>query len=144
MKRLGATVVDPVDFNGAIAEVMAAYEPSFFTQIFPEAIPAGTEANRSHGDDRERSEPLPNGVRGVNLRMVAGPPRGEEGKYAINLYLKERGDAKFRSVEDMFAPRRFQAKASAQGVFGAKATPWIRRSVRHALRMQTCGEFCTR
>src|SRR6266446_1859223 len=26
MKRLGATLVDPVDFNGAIAEIMAAYE----------------------------------------------------------------------------------------------------------------------
>jgi hypothetical protein len=30
MKGLGATIVDPVDFHGAIAEVMAAYEPSFF------------------------------------------------------------------------------------------------------------------
>src|SRR4051812_29161981 len=42
LKRLGARIVDPVDFHAAIAEVMAAYEPSFFSQVFPEAIPAGT------------------------------------------------------------------------------------------------------
>src|SRR5215510_12841652 len=43
MKQLGATVVDPVDFHGAIAEVMAAYEPSFFTLVFQEAIPVGAK-----------------------------------------------------------------------------------------------------
>src|SRR6516225_7235716 len=35
MKSLGATLVDPVDFSGAIAGIMTAYEPSFFTQTFP-------------------------------------------------------------------------------------------------------------
>src|SRR5215472_14357178 len=40
MKSLGATLVDPVDFGGAIAEIMTAYEPSFFTQTFPLAVPA--------------------------------------------------------------------------------------------------------
>src|SRR5580700_5828182 len=32
MKSLGAAIVDPVDFSSAIAEIMTAYEPSFFTQ----------------------------------------------------------------------------------------------------------------
>ena len=45
MKSLGATLVDPVDFSGAIAEIMTAYEPSFFTQTFPtQFLP---EQNRS-------------------------------------------------------------------------------------------------
>ncbi len=39
LKRLGATIVDPVDFDGAIAEIMSAYEPSFFTQTFQKAFP---------------------------------------------------------------------------------------------------------
>jgi amidase len=47
MKSLGATLVDPVDFSGAIAEIMTAYEPSFFTQSFPAAIPP--ERGRSTG-----------------------------------------------------------------------------------------------
>src|SRR5207248_9429364 len=42
MKNLGATLVD-VDFSGAIAEIMTAYEPSFFTQTFPSAVPAGAK-----------------------------------------------------------------------------------------------------
>src|SRR5947208_15350349 len=39
MKSLGVTLVDPVDFSGAIAEIMTAYEPNFFTQTFPVAPP---------------------------------------------------------------------------------------------------------
>ena len=42
MKRLGAIIVDPVDFHVAIAEIMTAYEPGFFAQTFPEGIPAGS------------------------------------------------------------------------------------------------------
>ena len=42
MKRLGATLVDPVDFSVAIAEIMPAYEPSFFTQTLPRGHPGGS------------------------------------------------------------------------------------------------------
>jgi Asp-tRNA(Asn)/Glu-tRNA(Gln) amidotransferase A subunit family amidase len=45
MKSLGATFVDPVDFSGAIAEIMTAYEPNFFTQTFRSPSPA--EQSRS-------------------------------------------------------------------------------------------------
>src|SRR5918992_430902 len=38
LKRLGATIVDPVNFDGAIAEVMTSYEPSFFTQTFKDGV----------------------------------------------------------------------------------------------------------
>jgi Asp-tRNA(Asn)/Glu-tRNA(Gln) amidotransferase A subunit family amidase len=107
LKRLGARLVDPVDFHAAIAEVMAAYEPSFFSQVFPEAIPAGTQPVDSLVRFASDPRALPGGVRGVNLRMIAGQRRGEEGKFALNLYLKERGDAKFRSVEDMYATKAF-------------------------------------
>ena len=51
MKQLGATVVDPVDFSSAIAEIMTAYEPSFFTQTFPIATLRRGEADRSPGND---------------------------------------------------------------------------------------------
>ena len=39
LKRLGATIVDPVNFDGAIAEIMSSYEPGFFTQISKKAFP---------------------------------------------------------------------------------------------------------
>ncbi len=138
MKELGATLVDPLDFHGAIAEVMAAYEPSFFTQVFPEAIPAGTKAIDRLVAIANDPKSLAGGVRGVNLRMIAGQRRGEEGRYAINLYLKERGDAKFRSVEDMYATKAFSGENELlRTAFGAKAdtldTP---ANTSHTLRLQ--------
>jgi amidase len=138
MKSLGATVIDPVDFHGAIAEVMTAYEPGFFTQTFPEAIPAGSNPIDRMVTIASDPKTLPGGVRGVNLRMIAGPPRGEEGRYAMNLYLKERGDAKFRSVEDMFATKAFSGELERlQAVFGAKATTLeTPLHISHTLRMQ--------
>jgi Asp-tRNA(Asn)/Glu-tRNA(Gln) amidotransferase A subunit family amidase len=138
MKRLGATIVDPVDFHGTIAEVMASYEPGFFTQVFPAAIPAGTKPIDRLVEIASDPKSLAGGVRGVNLRMIAGQRRGEEGKFAINLYLKERGDAKFRSVEDMYATKAFSGENELlRTAFGAKAdtldTP---ANTSHTLRLQ--------
>jgi Asp-tRNA(Asn)/Glu-tRNA(Gln) amidotransferase A subunit family amidase len=138
MKRLGAIIVDPVDFHVAIAEIMTAYEPGFFAQTFPEGIPAGTNPIDHIVTIASDPKTLASGARGVNLRMIAGPPRGEEGRYALNLYLKERGDAKFRSVEDMFATKTFAGELERlQAVFGAKATTLeTALHTSHTLRMQ--------
>jgi Asp-tRNA(Asn)/Glu-tRNA(Gln) amidotransferase A subunit family amidase len=138
MKRLGATLVDPVDFSGAIAEIMTAYEPSFFTQIFPGAIPAGTKPIDRMAAIANDPKTLPGGARGVNLRMLAGQQRGNEARYAINLYLKERGDAKFRSVEDLYATKAFAGENEwLRTSLGARAetldTP---DHVNHTLRIQ--------
>ncbi len=139
MKSLGATIVDPVDFRDAIAEIMTAYEPGFFAQNFPEANPAGVNPIDRMVTIASDPKSLPGGVRGVNLRMLAGPPRGDEGKYAINLYLKQRGDAKFRSVEDMFSTKAFSGESERLKVaFGANAasleTPL---HTSHTLRIQS-------
>jgi amidase len=138
IKRLGATLVDPVDFSGAIAEIMTAYEPSFFTQIFPGAIPAGTKPIDRMAAIANDPKTLPGGARGVNLRMLAGQQRGNEARYAINLYLKERGDARFRSVEDLYATKAFAGENEwLRTSLGARAetldTP---DHVNHTLRIQ--------
>jgi amidase len=139
MKQLGATIVDPVDFNRTIAEVVAAYEPSFFTQVFPQAIAPGAKPIDRLVAIASDPQALAGGMRGVNLRMLAGQQRGEEARYALNLYLKERGDAKFRSVEDVFATTAFLGENDhLRNSFGAKAetldTP---NTTSHALRQQT-------
>ena len=138
LKRLGATIVDPVNFDGAIAEIMSSYEPSFFTQTFKEGIPAGTDPIDRMLSITTDPKTLTTGVRGVNLRMIAGQRRGDEGKYAMNLYLQQRGDAKFRNVDDMFATKTFSGDLPVlQNAFGAKAktldTP---AHASHILRMQ--------
>jgi amidase len=138
MKRLGATLVDPLDFSGAIAEIMTAYEPSFFTQIFPAAIPAGTKPIDRMVAIASDPKTLPGGARGVNLRMLAGQQRGNEARYAIDLYLKERGDARFRSVQDLYATKAFAGENDwLRTSLGARAealdTP---DHINHTLRIQ--------
>ena len=61
MKRLGATLVDPVDFHSAIAAIMPAYDPGFFTQSFPEAIPAGSNALDRMAEIASDPKTLPGG-----------------------------------------------------------------------------------
>jgi Asp-tRNA(Asn)/Glu-tRNA(Gln) amidotransferase A subunit family amidase len=138
MRQLGATIVDPLDVHTAIAEVMTAFEPSFFTQVFPEAIPAGSKPIDRLVTFASDPRTLRGGVRGVNLRMIAGQARGEEAKYALNLYLKERGDTKFRSVEDMYATKAFLGENDhLRNSFGAKAeTLDTQNNTSHTLRQQ--------
>jgi Asp-tRNA(Asn)/Glu-tRNA(Gln) amidotransferase A subunit family amidase len=138
LKRLGATVVDPVNFDNAIAEIMSSYEPSFFTHVFKEGIPAGAEPIDRMAVITNDPKTLATGMRGVNLRMIAGQRRGEEGRYAMNVYLKQRGDTKFRSVEDMFATKTFAGELPVlENAFGAKAkTLDTAAHTSHILRMQ--------
>ena len=138
LKRLGATIVDPVSFDATIAEIISSYEPSFFTQTYKEGVAAGTDPIDRMVAFTIDAKTLPTGVRSVNLRMIAGQRRGEEGKYAMNVYLRERGDANFRGVEDMFATKTFAGDLPVlQNAFGAKArtldTP---AHSSHILRMQ--------
>jgi hypothetical protein len=107
MRSLGAIVVDPVDFSGAIAEIMTAYEPSFFTRTFPSAIPAGAKPIDHLAAMASDPKLLPGGARGVNLRMLASQNPRIEARYALDLYFKERGDKKFRGVEDLYKTKSF-------------------------------------
>ena len=122
MKSLGATLVDPVDFTGAVAEIITAYEPNFFTQTFPVVHPAGTKPIDHLAAIASNPKMLPGGARGVNLRMLAaGNPR-IEARYALDLYFKERGDAKFRGVDDLYATKAFAGENEwLRSALGAEA-----------------------
>ena len=137
MKSLGAILVDPVDFSTAIAEIMTAYEPSFFAEVFRATIPAATKQIDWLAAIASDPKALPGGARGVNLRMIAGQQRGSEARYALDLYLKERGDKKFRSVEDLYATKAFAGENDhLRNSLGAKVetldTP---DEIRHTLRI---------
>jgi Asp-tRNA(Asn)/Glu-tRNA(Gln) amidotransferase A subunit family amidase len=107
MRSFGATLVDPVDFSGAIAEIMTAYEPGFFTQNFPLSIPAGMKPIDHLAAIAGDPKLLPGGARGINLRMLAAFNPRIEARYALDIYFRERGDKKFRSVEDLYKTRSF-------------------------------------
>jgi amidase len=138
IKKLGATVVDPVDFHGTIAELVTMWEPNFLTQNFKSSIPAGADPIDHAVAITMDPTLLPAGMRGANLRMIAGQRRGEEGKYAMNLYLRQRGDTKFKSVAEMFATPAFSGEVDVlKGAFGEKATTLDTPAhTSHSLRMQ--------
>jgi amidase len=137
MKSLGATLVDPLDFSGAIAEIMTAYEPSFFTQTFPLAIPAGVKPIDHLAAIAGDPKLLPGGARGVNLRMIAAQNPRIEARYALDLYLKDRGDKKFRSVEDLYNTKSFAGENDwLRFALGAKAeTLGTPDAITHTLRI---------
>jgi Asp-tRNA(Asn)/Glu-tRNA(Gln) amidotransferase A subunit family amidase len=140
MKRLGATIVDPVDFNAAIAQVMSAYEPGFFAKNFPQTMPSGTNAIERMEGLAKDPKTMPSGARGANLRMLAGQARApEEGRYALDLYFKERGDAKFRGIEDVFATKAFAGETDVlKNAFAATSqTMDTPNHAAHTLRIQS-------
>jgi amidase len=137
MRSFGAILVDPVDFSGAIAEIMTAYEPSFFVQAFPAAVPAGSRPIDRLAAIAGDPKLLQGGARGVNLRMLAAQNPRVEARYALDLYLKERGDKKFRGVEDLYNTRSFAGENDwLRFALGATAeTLGTPEEISHTLRM---------
>jgi Asp-tRNA(Asn)/Glu-tRNA(Gln) amidotransferase A subunit family amidase len=137
MKSLGATLIDPVDFSGAIAEIMTAYEPGFFAQNFPSAIPAGARPIDHLAAIASDPKLLPGGARGVNLRMLAAFNPRIEARYALDLYLKERGDKRFRNVEDLYNTMSFAGENDwLRFALGASAqTLGTPEGISHTLRI---------
>jgi hypothetical protein len=98
---------DPANVHKVIADLVPYLEPGLLPKNFPSAFsksPEPIDHIVSMGFDHNL---VPSGARGVNLRMLAAQPRGNEARYAINRYFRERGDAKFRSVHDMLAMPMF-------------------------------------
>lgn len=140
MRKLGATIVDPVDVQDVIAELVPYLEPSLlpknFPTIFPTPPPDPIDQIVSMFFDRRL---VPSGARGLNLRMLAAQPRGPEGRYAMNLYLRARGDANFKTVADIFATPTFAGHMDVlKGAFGeTAATLDTPVQTDHLLRIQT-------
>ena len=122
LKRLGATVVDPLDFHTAFADLVPYLEPSLLTQSFPSTTPAGMRPIDHAVAIAADPKLLPGGPRGINLRMLGAQRRGEEGRYALNRYLRERGDGKFKNVDDMLATQTFLGNIdNLKAAFGESA-----------------------
>jgi Asp-tRNA(Asn)/Glu-tRNA(Gln) amidotransferase A subunit family amidase len=139
MKKAGAVIVDPVNVDKVIADLVPYIEPSFLPKNFPSAFPKSSEPIDHIVSMAFDHNLVPSGARGANLRMLAAQPRGNEGRYAINRYFRERGDAKFKSVQDMFAMPMFSGSLdNLKRSFGDTAktldTPI---QTDHLLRMQT-------
>jgi amidase len=140
MKKAGATIIDPVNVQDAIAELVPYLEPSLLAKNFPSVFPKAPPEPIDHIVTMFFDHKLfPSGLRGANLRMLAAQRRGEEGRYSMNRYLHARGDTKFKSTADMFTTPTFAGHMGVlKATFGESAktldTP---TQTDHLLRMQT-------
>jgi len=146
MKKVGATIVDPVNVDEAIADLVPYLEPGWlarnFSAVFPEAAKP-IDRIVSMAFDHSL---VPAGARGVNLRMLAAQPRGNEAHYAINRYLRARGDAKFKNLEDMLTMPMFSGSLDnlKRAFSGDAATLDTPTQMDHLVRMQTLRRIILR
>lgn len=143
MQHAGAVIIDPVDVDKVIADLLPYLEPGWLARNFPAAFPETVKPIDRIVDMAFHRQLVPRGARGVNLRMLAAQPRGNEAHYAINRYLRARGDAEFKSLEDLFATPTFSGNlANLQRAFGAGATTLDSQAqVDHLLRTQTLRQI---
>lgn len=112
LQMLGATLVDPVNIQDKLAELVPYIEPAFLPTYFPSTFPT----------------PPPNAIdyivdmffdyslypAGANIRRMAGVPANPESKYAVNRYLRERGDPNLQSLTDLRTKSNFFADFKAR------------------------------
>jgi amidase len=144
LQKLGATVVDPLNIQDAIAELVPYLEPSLLAKNFAAAFPAAPPDPIDHIVAMFFDHKLfPSGARGANLRMIAAQRRGEEGKYSINRYLRARGDPQFKSTADMFATPTFAGHMDVLKTTFGETAKTLDTAVQtdHLLRMQTLRQI---
>jgi amidase len=139
MKKAGAVIVDPVNVQKVIADLVPYLEPGLLPTNFASVFPKSPEPIDHIVSMAFDHNLVPSGARGVNLRMLAAQPRGNEARYAINRYFRERGDAKFKSVQDILAMPMFSGSLdNLKRAFSDSATTLdTPTQTDHLLRMQT-------
>jgi Asp-tRNA(Asn)/Glu-tRNA(Gln) amidotransferase A subunit family amidase len=116
LRGLGATIVDPGAGHELFQECVRKYDASthssLFVKQFPSLFPVD-EQGQPKGDHIPvlvnlafDSSKFPSGpsIRGLGNDRTLG-----EGRYVLDLYLKERGDANIRSTEDLLSKSVFYA-----------------------------------
>ncbi|HEY0947655.1 MAG TPA: amidase, partial [Opitutaceae bacterium] len=119
LKKLGATVVDPGEGGELLTDYIRKLHPTLmnasYTQAFPNVFPVGPDG-KPQGDHIATLVDYavdPSKAPGkFTLRDIGGfggPGGGSngEGRYTMNLYLRERGDATIKSLTDLYTRANF-------------------------------------
>lgn len=113
LRRLGATIIDPGPDGELLTACLARYAPELLNSSFVRQYPQLFGGEAAAGDQIAVLLDLhmdPTKVPGTfSLRTLSAGGLGAvgEGKYMINRYLRERGDANIRSNADLIAKARF-------------------------------------
>jgi amidase len=114
LREAGATIVDPGRGGALFQECVERYAPSAASGLFvrqqPQLFPVDAAGKPAADhvsllvDLRLRRRDFPDGptIRGLGEARTLG-----ERKYAMNLYLAERGDKSIRTIEDLIAKSSF-------------------------------------
>jgi Asp-tRNA(Asn)/Glu-tRNA(Gln) amidotransferase A subunit family amidase len=110
LQTLGATIVDPGAegelFTGCIRRYAPELTSAAFVREHPELFPAGADQIASLVDLHADPARVPATLSLRTLNAGGFGPVGE-GKYMLNRYLRERGDANIRSNADLISKARF-------------------------------------
>jgi amidase len=114
LRRLGATIVDPGAGGALFQSCMDKYTPLYRNRVFTEQNPNLFPADANGKPSTDRIATLvdmffdPSLVPpGVTIRNIAGASNAGMSKYMINRYLRERGDAKIKSLRDLIDKAQF-------------------------------------
>jgi amidase len=119
LAKAGVTLVDPgaggALFQDAIAVILPALDAPTLAAVFVEAFPPGTDLVEKSVAIAGKAGKLPPEL---TLRVIAErePQAPGEGLFALERYLRERGDQNIRGVADLIAKSTFYAHAPIAGV----------------------------
>ncbi len=119
LEKAGATLIDPGPngalFKDAIAEIVPALDTPTLAAVYKELYPQGTPIVARSVEVTGKAAQLPPEL---SLRLLAErePPTQGEVLYAMDRYLRERGDKNIKSVRDLVAQSTFYAHAPIDGV----------------------------
>ena len=80
LRTLGATIVDPGPHGALFQGCVDQYAPLYRNKLF---------------------------AQGTNIRNLGALPESGEGKYFLNQYLQQRGDANIKTIEDLMSKAQF-------------------------------------
>jgi len=108
VRKLGATIVDPGPEGALFQSCIPRYAPELLNSAFVRQYPqvfAGSDPIARLLELRNNPASVP---QGLSLRSLGGGVAAQgEGKYMINRYLQERGDANIKTNTDLIAKARF-------------------------------------
>jgi amidase len=110
LRDLGATIVDPGPHGALFQDCVNKYVPLYRNELyigqFPNRFPPGTDPIPLLVDMYEEPSLVP---KGPNIRSLGRDNAGNngEGKFYLDLYLKERGDVNIKNIDDLINKSKF-------------------------------------